>query len=69
MVNNMNTVTLQTIHRELAEIKGDIEFLKHVMKEDYPLSDWATKELAESRKRPDSELISHENVKKRILGR
>jgi len=33
------------------------------------LSDWAKKELAEARKIPDSELISHEDIKKEILNR
>ena len=50
-------------------IRSDIEFLKNAIKEDYELSDWAKKELAESRKVPDSELISHENAKRLILGR
>ena len=65
----MANITLQTIHKDLVDIKGDIEFLKHVTREDYELSDWAKKELAEARKTPDSELISHDTVKKQILGR
>ncbi|MBS3158068.1 hypothetical protein J4206_02150 [Candidatus Woesearchaeota archaeon] len=65
----MADVTLQTIHKELVHIRSDIEFLKNAIKEDYELSDWAKKELAESRKVPDSELISHENAKRLILGR
>lgn len=65
----MAEVTLQTIHKELTHIRSDIEFLKHAIKEDYELSDWAKKELADARKVPDSKLISHEKAKKLILGR
>lgn len=48
-------------------MKSDIKFLKHIMEDEYILSDWAKKELLEARKVPDSKLISHEEVKKRIL--
>ncbi len=65
----MGTITLEKIHKDLMDIKGEIKFIKHAFKEDYELSDWAKKELAEARKTPDSELTSHEEVKKRILGR
>ncbi|MEK6946173.1 MAG: hypothetical protein AABX32_01060 [Nanoarchaeota archaeon] len=65
----MANVSLETIHKELADIKGDLKFLKHIMKEEYELSGWSKKELAESRKVPDSDLISHEEVRKRILGK
>ena len=39
------------------------------MEEEYEFSDWAKRELAEARKIPDSELISHEEAKKRILAK
>ncbi|MBI3050829.1 hypothetical protein HYY74_00040 [Candidatus Woesearchaeota archaeon] len=65
----MPQVTLETIHRELVNIRGDIEFLKHVMGEEYKLSDWAKKELAEARKIPESGLSDHEEVRRRILQR
>ena len=63
----MENVTLKTIHEELVDIKGDIKFLKHVMEEEYRLSDWAKKELEDARRIPDSKLIDHEEVKRRIL--
>jgi len=62
-------VTLERIHEDLVDIKGEIKFLKHVMEEEYEFSDWAKRELAEARKIPDSELISHEEAKKRILAK
>ena len=62
----MPDVTLETIHNELEDIKGEIKFIRHVMEEDYRLSDWAKKELVEARKIPDSKLIDHEEVKRRI---
>lgn len=65
----MGTVTLETIHKDLMDIKGEIKFLKHVMEEEYELSDWTKKELAEAREVPDSELISHGEVERLILGK
>lgn len=62
----MPNVTLETIHNELEGIKGEIKFIRHVMEEDYRLSDWAKKELVEARKIPDSKLIDHEEVKRCI---
>lgn len=65
----MKTVTLETIHKEIVDLKGDMIFLKHAMEENFELSEWAKKELAESRKILDSELVSHEEVKRRLLRR
>ena len=65
----MANVTLEEIHKDLKDIKGELKFLKHVMEEEQELSDWAKKELVEARKVPDSKLISHEEVKKHILGK
>lgn len=65
----MANVTLDTIYKEVVDIKGEIKLLKHLMEEEYDLSTWAKKELEEARKVPDSELISHEEVRKRILAK
>lgn len=65
----MGNVTLESIHKEIADIKGELKFLKHIMEEEYQLSDWAKKELAEARKVPDKDLIDHAEVKKKILGK
>ena len=65
----MGNVNLGTIHKELHDLKKDIEFIKHAVSEDYELSALARKELSEARKVPDSDLISHDDLKKRILGK
>ncbi len=65
----MGNVTLETIHKEIADIKGELKFLKHIIEEEYQISEWAKKELSEARKVPDKDLIYHEEVKKRILGK
>ena len=65
----MANVTLNTIYKEVIDIKGEIKFLKHLMEEEYELSAWAKKELEDARKVPDSELISHDVVKRRILAK
>ena len=53
----METVTLETIHKDLEYIKDNIDFLKHVMEEEYELSDWAKKELKKARETPEDKYI------------
>lgn len=62
---------MENINREildkLTKIQIDIQFIKENIEEDGELTEWAEKELDEARKRPDSELISLEEVEERIL--
>ena len=63
----MTTATLEKIHKEIHDLKKDMDFIKHVISEEYGLSEWAKNELLKARKVADSELIDHEEIKKRIL--
>ena len=41
----MTNLTLDTIYKEIVDIKGEIRLLKHLMEEEYELSAWAKKRV------------------------
>ena len=65
------------INEKLAKLSRDVEIIKEMMiaqkesgeMEEVELTDWAKSELEEARNTPESEYISHEEVKKRLFGR
>ena len=63
----MANVTLEEIHKDLKDIKGELKFLKHVIGEEFELSEHAKKELSEARKTPKEEYISQEDIEKEFL--
>jgi len=63
----MKTVTLDVINSNLEKLYNEVELIKNILSEEYELSSWAKNELLEARKIPDSKLIGHDEVKKRIL--
>lgn len=57
---------------DIERIKSDLEIIKNLLLRKDPegeLSDWAKKALKESRARPESEYISLEEVKRKILAK
>ena len=62
-----SNITLDVINRNIEKLYNEIEFIKNMLSEEYELSSWAKKELVEARKILDSKLISHDDVKRRIL--
>jgi len=63
----METVTLNVVNRNIKKLYDEVRLIRNIVSEEYELSDWAKKELREARAIPESELISHEEVRKRIL--
>ena len=61
----METVTLEQINKNIIGLKKEIEDLKCYIHEDFELADDVKTEIEESRKRPDSEFVSHVEVMKR----
>ena len=55
--------TLETLHKEIREIKSDVEKILEIL-EEYELTEDAKKALAEARNTPEEEYIPHEDVKK-----
>ena len=62
-----NQVVIGHIHKDLEELRRDVDVIKHILSEEGKLSEYAKKQLAKARKTPDSEYIKHEELKKRIL--
>ena len=72
----METITLETIHKEIKELIADIEEIKcflyslrYYHDPEGELSDWAKKELEEARKTPRNKSISMDDVEKMILNK
>ena len=54
---------------KLNNLEIEIRIIRKSLSEDIELTDWAKEELVESRAIPDSESVSHEEVKKMILAK
>ncbi len=67
LIRNMSESAVEHIHEDLEVMKQDIAVIKHILSEEGKLSEHAQKLLAEVRKTPESEYISHEELKKRVL--
>ena len=48
-------------------MQNNLYLLKHIMEEEYELSEKAQEKLAKARKTPPSEYISHDHVKQKLL--
>jgi len=60
----METVTLKQINENILNLRKEVEHIKMIVEEDFELADDVVKEIGESRKRPEKEFISHEEMKK-----
>ena len=67
MVNKIQSVSLKTIHEDLINLQKEIQFIKHVITEDFELSHETKKELEEARKTPRAEYISQKDMEKEFL--
>ena len=55
---------IKHMHKDIEEIKKDLDFIKNILSENYELSDSARKQLADDT--PISEYIDHEDVKRNL---
>ena len=60
-------ITLETIHKEIQQIQNNLYLLKHIMEEEYELSEKTQEKLDRARKTPRSQYISHEYIKQKLL--
>jgi hypothetical protein len=60
---------LNTNSRDFKQLINDVALIKNLLMAEGELTNWARKELDEARKLPDSENISLEKAKTRILGK
>lgn len=49
---------IEKIHKDLMELKRDVEFIKHVVSEDFELSSSAKKSLSSARATPKSKYVN-----------
>ena len=64
----MQTVTLETLYKDMESIKRDIKWIKAVLESELELSEETKEELKEARSEHFSEYVKHEDVKKEFLG-
>ena len=63
----MTNAVMEHLHADMEELKQDLAVIKHVLCQEGKLTEYAKELLAEARATPDSEYISHQELKKRIL--
>ena len=67
LVKNMTTVSLKTIHKDLTTLQKDVQFIKHMLAEDFELSESTKKDLEAARKTTTEEHINQEEMEKEFL--
>ena len=50
-------ITIEHLHKDIVYLKRDIELIKHILEEDYELSEKVKKALARARETPESEYV------------
>jgi len=65
-MDSMDTTTTNVRIEDLTQLRIDVALIKNVLLSEGELTDWAKHELARARKIPESECISHEDVKQMI---
>lgn len=50
--------SLDRIHKDIIDLKRDVEFIKHVLKEDFELSDYARQKLKKARATPKAKYVN-----------
>jgi len=60
----METITLNKIHKDIVELKEQVANIKMIIGENFELADDVIIDIETSRKRPEKDFISHEDMKK-----
>ena len=58
------SINLEKVYEELIDLKKQVEEVKSIVEEDFELADDVVAEIEESRKRPEKEFISNEEMRK-----
>ena len=56
---------LDSVNKNLVQLRRDVELIKNMLMAEGELTDWARSELTEARSRPRSEKLTHDEVKKK----
>ena len=60
-------VSIMVLDEKMDHIQNELHVLRHLLAEEYELSDEAIRKLKRARKTPRSAYISHEDIKKMLL--
>lgn len=60
-------INLHKIHEDISKLRRDVSFIKHIISEEFELSDWAKKQLKKARSTPDREYINQKEMEKEFL--
>ena len=60
-------VNMETLHGDMIKIQQELDLIKNVLLFEGELTDWAKSELKRAREEDESEYVSLETTKKRIL--
>ena len=55
-------ITNEELHKELQELKKDMQLLKSILDEDFELSEHTKKALKEARNTPESEYVDLDDI-------
>ncbi len=56
------TDRLDRIHKDITDLKKDVEFIKHVLREEFELSDYAKKKLKRARATSKSKYVNIDEI-------
>lgn len=62
----MTNTDIKHMHEDLEALKQDVAIIKHILSEEGELTEETLKRLEQARKTPDSEYISHKELKKKF---
>ena len=63
----MQNTTIESLHEDIDVLKREVILIRHLLAEDFELSEKAKKELAKARATPKERYTCHEDVKNRFL--
>lgn len=55
-------ITIEHLHRDIVGLRREVELIKHMLEENYELSEETKKMLAEARKTPESEYVNLDDI-------
>ncbi len=61
----MENVILNVVYKEIQDLKSVVTYLKHLLEEEYELSNWAKEELKNAREEMKTKTITHEDIIKK----
>jgi hypothetical protein len=67
IIIQMETESINVDKKDFMKVMRDVELIKNILLDEGELTEWAKKELDDTRKIPLSECVSHEEVKEMIF--